>query len=276
MDYTLALLLSLLQLLSAVTAAPVPVEVVKMKSKVKWMAEQLLVRLNRDFQVTFLLHAGNLKCLQKLGVFLTGSWSLSWSRAAGSTGLSSQPSGWWSGWTLIHSDGLGGLQQPDLRRPRRGLAGQVRHLFTDWIPGSVEAGALHWAAAKAFSAGPAARATEQEGVHPHCEHRGSHEGEGVPQSAAEKSGSSWDLLKKWTVQPILVSCRPDFRTGFVKSHFCNVLWRKCILEHALIYTDMYLFIYCIQEYVFWKLVTKNLIRMFAGKEMLMQTVHALR
>lgn len=73
MDYTLALLLSLLQLLSAVTAAPVPVEVVKMKSKVKWMAEQLLVRLNRDFQVTFLLHAGNLKCLQKLGVFLTGS-----------------------------------------------------------------------------------------------------------------------------------------------------------------------------------------------------------
>ncbi|XP_030282301.1 leptin a [Sparus aurata] len=56
MDYTLALLLSLLQLLSAGTAAPapatapVPAEVVKMKSKVKWIAEQLLVRLNRDFQ----------------------------------------------------------------------------------------------------------------------------------------------------------------------------------------------------------------------------------
>lgn len=77
MDYTLALLLSLLQLLSAGTAAPapatapVPAEVVKMKSKVKWIAEQLLVRLNRDFQVTFLVYAGNLKCLQKLGVFLT-------------------------------------------------------------------------------------------------------------------------------------------------------------------------------------------------------------
>lgn len=194
MDYTLALLLSLLQLLSAGTAAPapatapVPAEVVKMKSKVKWIAEQLLVRLNRDFQVTFLVYAGNLKCLQKLGVFLTWLWSLSWSRPAGSTGLSSQPSGWWSGWNLLHSDGLGGLQQPDLRRPWQRLTDQARHLFAVWIPGSVEAGALHRAAAKAFSAGPAARATEQEGVHPHCEHRGSHEGEGVPQPAAEKSG----------------------------------------------------------------------------------------
>lgn len=52
MDYTLALLLSLLQLLSVGTAAPVPVEVVKMKSKVKWMAEQLVVKLDKDFQVT--------------------------------------------------------------------------------------------------------------------------------------------------------------------------------------------------------------------------------
>ena len=49
----MALLLSLLQLLSVGTAAPLSVEVVKMKSKVKWMAEQLLVRLNRDFQVIF-------------------------------------------------------------------------------------------------------------------------------------------------------------------------------------------------------------------------------
>lgn len=79
MDYSLALLLSMLQLLGAGTAAPatapvpVPAEAVKMKSKVKWMAEQLLVRLNRDFQVTFLVYAGNLKCLQKLGVFLTES-----------------------------------------------------------------------------------------------------------------------------------------------------------------------------------------------------------
>ncbi|XP_039989751.1 leptin-like [Xiphias gladius] len=51
MDYTLALLFSLLQLLSVCTAAPLPVEVVKMKSKVKWMAEQLIVRLDKDFQV---------------------------------------------------------------------------------------------------------------------------------------------------------------------------------------------------------------------------------
>ncbi|XP_037623710.1 leptin-like [Sebastes umbrosus] len=55
MDYTLALLFSLLHLLSVATAAPLPVEVVTMKSKVKWRAEQLLVRLNslhqQDFQV---------------------------------------------------------------------------------------------------------------------------------------------------------------------------------------------------------------------------------
>ncbi|KAM9351970.1 leptin a [Symphorus nematophorus] len=51
MEYTLALLFSLLQLLSVGTAAPLSGEVVKMKSKVKWMAEQLVVRLNRDFQV---------------------------------------------------------------------------------------------------------------------------------------------------------------------------------------------------------------------------------
>lgn len=54
MDYTLAFALSLLQL-SMCTPAPVTPEVVnvgKMKTKVKWMAEQLLARLDRDFQVT--------------------------------------------------------------------------------------------------------------------------------------------------------------------------------------------------------------------------------
>nr|BEJ26138.1 leptin a [Ammodytes japonicus] len=51
MDCTLALLFSLLQLLSVGTAAPLPGKVVKMKSRVKWMAEQLIVRLNKDFQV---------------------------------------------------------------------------------------------------------------------------------------------------------------------------------------------------------------------------------
>lgn len=51
MDYTLALLFSLLQLLSMGSAAPLPAEVVKMKSKVKWMAEQLVVRLDKDLEV---------------------------------------------------------------------------------------------------------------------------------------------------------------------------------------------------------------------------------
>ncbi|CAJ1056854.1 leptin-like isoform X2 [Xyrichtys novacula] len=50
MHYTVALLFSLLQLISLGTAAPLSVEVVKMKTKVKWMAEQLVVRLNKDFQ----------------------------------------------------------------------------------------------------------------------------------------------------------------------------------------------------------------------------------
>lgn len=64
MDYTLPILFSLLQLLVVGTAAPVAVEVVKMKSKVKWMAEQLVVRLDKDFQViceTFFTVTQNLK-----------------------------------------------------------------------------------------------------------------------------------------------------------------------------------------------------------------------
>lgn len=59
MHYTLALLVSLLQLLSMCKAAPLPVEVVKMKSKVKWMAEQLVVRLDEDFQVTCVALCGD-------------------------------------------------------------------------------------------------------------------------------------------------------------------------------------------------------------------------
>lgn len=54
MDSTLAFALSLLQL-SLCTPVPVTQDVanvVKMKTKVKWMAEQLVVRLDRDFQVT--------------------------------------------------------------------------------------------------------------------------------------------------------------------------------------------------------------------------------
>lgn len=51
MDYSLTLVLTLLQLVNAGAAAPVPGEVVRMKSKVKWMAEQLVVKLNKDFQV---------------------------------------------------------------------------------------------------------------------------------------------------------------------------------------------------------------------------------
>lgn len=58
MDYSLVLLFSLFQALSMGTAAPLPVEVVTMKSKVKWMAEQLLVRLDRldtDIEVDVVL-----------------------------------------------------------------------------------------------------------------------------------------------------------------------------------------------------------------------------
>lgn len=46
---TLAVLFSLF--FSLGTAAPLPVEVLKMKSKVKWMAEQLVVRLDGNSQV---------------------------------------------------------------------------------------------------------------------------------------------------------------------------------------------------------------------------------
>ncbi|XP_022068836.1 leptin-like [Acanthochromis polyacanthus] len=48
MDYTLVFLLSLLQVLSLTTANSLSEAV--MKSKVKWMAEQLVVKVNRDFQ----------------------------------------------------------------------------------------------------------------------------------------------------------------------------------------------------------------------------------
>lgn len=72
MDYTLAVLFSILQVLSVGSAAPLPVEVVKMKSKVKWMAEQLVVKLDKDFQVIFsalFMVTQNLKCLYKLACF---------------------------------------------------------------------------------------------------------------------------------------------------------------------------------------------------------------
>lgn len=52
MDYSLTLALTLLQLVDVGSAAPVPGEVTRMKSKVKWMAEQLVVKLNKDFQVS--------------------------------------------------------------------------------------------------------------------------------------------------------------------------------------------------------------------------------
>lgn len=52
MDYSLAVTLTLLQLLNVGSTAPVPGDVTKMKSKVKWMAEQLVVKLNKDFQVS--------------------------------------------------------------------------------------------------------------------------------------------------------------------------------------------------------------------------------
>lgn len=55
MDYTLALLLSLLHVVNVGMAAPLPEDMVKMKSKVKLMAQQLVVRVDKDFQVIILV-----------------------------------------------------------------------------------------------------------------------------------------------------------------------------------------------------------------------------
>lgn len=54
LHYTLPFALSLLQLsmCTPVSITPEVVNVVKVKTKAKWMAEQLVVRLDRDFQVT--------------------------------------------------------------------------------------------------------------------------------------------------------------------------------------------------------------------------------
>lgn len=54
MDYTLALALALLQL-SVCTPVPVMQDSGRMKTKAKWMVEQLVVRLNENFQVTRLV-----------------------------------------------------------------------------------------------------------------------------------------------------------------------------------------------------------------------------
>ncbi|XP_029909964.1 leptin-like [Myripristis murdjan] len=52
MDNTMALfLLSLLQIFSAGTAAPLPGDIVTMRSKIKLNAEQLVYKIERDFQV---------------------------------------------------------------------------------------------------------------------------------------------------------------------------------------------------------------------------------
>lgn len=52
---TLTLLISLSQILSMGTAAPLSVEVVKMKVKVRGMAKQLVVKLTKDLQVIFVV-----------------------------------------------------------------------------------------------------------------------------------------------------------------------------------------------------------------------------
>nr|AKM16801.1 leptin A [Scomber japonicus] len=80
MDYsTLTLLISLSQLLSVGTAAPLSVEVGKMKIKVKWMAEQLVAKLN-NFQVpagwTLSQPADDVDGLSSIVVILDGYNSL--------------------------------------------------------------------------------------------------------------------------------------------------------------------------------------------------------
>lgn len=61
---SLAFLLPLLHLLSICTAASLPMEVVKVKSNVKQLSEQLLVRL-KNFQVRFDRYIGGTLLLPK-------------------------------------------------------------------------------------------------------------------------------------------------------------------------------------------------------------------
>ncbi|XP_068595557.1 leptin-like [Brachionichthys hirsutus] len=51
MDYILAILFSVMHMVSVGTAAPVTMDVVLMKSKVKWMAEQLVVKLDKNVEI---------------------------------------------------------------------------------------------------------------------------------------------------------------------------------------------------------------------------------
>ncbi|XP_041652175.1 leptin-like [Cheilinus undulatus] len=51
MHYNPAILFSLLQLVSLGTSVPLPSDMVKMKAKVKWMTEQLVIKLTRNFRV---------------------------------------------------------------------------------------------------------------------------------------------------------------------------------------------------------------------------------
>ncbi|XP_068169753.1 leptin-like [Antennarius striatus] len=51
MDYILAILFSLLHILSVGTAVPVTMDTVLMKLKVKWMAGQLVVKLEKNVEI---------------------------------------------------------------------------------------------------------------------------------------------------------------------------------------------------------------------------------
>ncbi|XP_029009675.1 leptin-like [Betta splendens] len=80
MDYTLALLFSLMHILHVTTAAPLPPEVVKMKTKVKGMSELLVRRLNEDLQIpsgpTFSPQANDMDGLSSIITVLNGYNSL--------------------------------------------------------------------------------------------------------------------------------------------------------------------------------------------------------
>lgn len=70
MNHKLALLFSVLQILSAVTAAPRPVE--EVKAKVKFMAKQLLVRLDNVEVLVVLVYTDRIWSVSKsCSVFLT-------------------------------------------------------------------------------------------------------------------------------------------------------------------------------------------------------------
>lgn len=227
-----------------------------MKSKVKWMAEQLVVRLNNDFQVTrvtlFAL-TQKLRCSFK---FLTCFCSLPGCRSLSawhSTHLlmtwGDPPLQWrcWrvtTAWSLTASAGS----------PRSSL--RSRH----WRDTSNSGG--RWTA-------------RSSGLRPRCQ--------GLCKSCrvGRSLFTPWASRLSWGWKSSSICCwktwtswrRAERRSSFCKAglnfgslcigyvwlclpkartDFCKVFWRTFMLEKALIYMHMYLFMYCWEKICIFK------------------------